>query len=240
MTGEEIAKRLAAGEQLTLNAQDMAALMHYHDMRELREGFAEAQGMAQPFNTDNVQHLLGRYGNDRTRFAFFVELASTYAMTADAYAKGLQYAYTTGKPQDRYEALRCFYAVRDRRLLMNEEEQQVWQDMPARVRIFRGCDIGEYHANVYGSSWTTQRSVAEFFAWRFDKQNSSRCVVSCMIDKAQVLAVFRGRKEHEVIADIMGTAAGVTLEADAPTADYLERVRLYGEHVAAFGTQHGQ
>lgn len=235
MTGEEIAKRLAAGEQLTLDAQDMAALLHYHDMQDVQAGMAAARGMAEPLNADNVQHLLGRYANTRTRFAFFVFLASTFAMTAEAYAKGLRDAYTTGQPQDRYEALRCFYAVRDRRALMNEEEQQVLKDMPEKVRIFRGCSIDEYNANVYGSSWTTQRSVADFFAWRFDKQDGSRCVVSCMIDKAQVLAVFTERREHEVVADIMGTAAGVTLEADAPTADYLERVRLYGEHVAAFG-----
>ncbi len=236
MTGEEMAKRLAAGEQLTLNAQDMAALMHYHDMQGIQEGREAARAMAQPLNAEQVQNLLCRYANNRTCFAFFVELASTYTMTAEAYATGLRNAYIMGKPQDRYEALRCFYAVRDRRLLMNEEEQQALNDMPARVRIFRGCDIDEYNTNVYGSSWTTQRSVADFFAWRFDKQDSSRCVVSCTIDKAQVLAVFTGRKEHEVIADIVGTAAGVTLEADAPTADYLERVRLYGEHVAAFGT----
>ena len=240
MTGEEIAKRLAAGETLTLNAQDMAALMRYHDTQDIREGVEAARGMAQPFNTDNVQNLLGRYGNTRTRFAFFVALASTFEMTADAYAKGLRFAYLTGQPQDRYEALRCFYAVRDRRAMMNEEELKVLQDMPARVQLFRGCSMDEYNANVYGSSWTTQRSIAEFFAWRFDKQDSSRCVVSCTIDKAQVLAVFMERKEHEVVADIMGTAAGVTLEAAAPTADYLERVRLYGEHVAAFGTEHGQ
>jgi hypothetical protein len=237
MTGEEMAMRLAAGEQLTLNAQDMAALMHYHDMKDVQEGMAAAQAMAEPLNAEQVQNLLGRYANTRTRFAFFVELASTYAMTAEAYAKGLRDAYITGQPQDRYEALRCFYAVRDRRALMNEEEQKALQDMPARVQLFRGCSIDEYHANVYGSSWTTQRSVAEFFAWRFDKQDSSRCVVSCIIDKAQVLAVFMERKEHEVVADIMGTAAGVTLEADAPTAAYLERVRLYGEHSAAFGKQ---
>ena len=235
MTGEEIAKRLAAGEQLTLDAKDMAALMHYHDMQGVQEGMAAARGMAEPLNADNVQHLLCRYANTRTRFAFFMDIASTYEMTAEAYAKGLRDAYITGQPKDRYEALRCFYAVRDKRALMTAEEWQVLQDMPARVQLFRGCSMDEYNAHVYGSSWTTQRSVAEFFAWRFDKQDSSRCVVSCIIDKAQVLAVFTERKEHEVVADIMGTAAGVTLEADAPTADYLERVRLYGEHVAAFG-----
>ena len=192
--------------------------------------------MAEPLDAEEVLHLLNRYANTRTRFTFFVELASVYEMTAEAYAKGLRDAYITGKAQDRYVALRCFYAVRDRRALMNDEERQLLEDMPARVRIFRGCSIDEYNAHVYGSSWTTQRSVADFFAWRFDKQDGSRCVVSCMIDKAQVLAVFTERKEHEVIADVMGTAAHVTLEATEPTADYLERVRLYGEHVAAFGT----
>lgn len=235
MTGEEIAKRLADGEQLTLNAQDMAALMHYHDMREAMEGLKEAQAMAEPLNADNVRHLLFKYANTRTRFALFMHIASTFEMTAEAYARGLRDAYTTGQPQDRYEALLCFHAVRDRRALMNEEERKVLQDMPQQVQLFRGCSIEEYNKQVYGSSWTTERSVADFFAWRFDKQDSSRCVVSCIIDKAQVLAVFMERNEHEVVADIMGTAAGVTMVADAPTAQYLERVRLYGEHNAAFG-----
>ena len=236
MTAEEMVQRMANGETLTLSADEMAELVRYHDTQDMQRGIREAMRMAEPLSADNVEHLLCKYANTRTRWDFFTQIASTFEMTADAYATGLRSAYTTGQPQNRYDALRCFHAVRDKRKLMNAAELRTLQDMPARFTIYRGCSIDEYNSHVYGSSWTTERSVADFFAWRFDKQDSSRCVVSCMIDKERVLAYFAERREHEVVADIIGTAAGVKLEATAPTADYLERVQQHGEHAAAFHT----
>ena len=236
MTAEEMVQRMANGETLTLSADEMAELLRYNDMQEVQQGMREARQMAEPLSAGNVEHLLCRWAGNRTRWGFFTWIASTFELTADAYATGLRMAYTTGQPQNRYDALRCFHVVRDKRKLMNAEELRTLQELPARFTIYRGCSIDEHNSHVYGSSWTTERSVADFFAWRFDKQDSSRCVVSCMIDKEQVLAYFAERQEHEVVADIIGTAAGVKLEATAPTAEYLERVQQYGEHAAAFHT----
>lgn len=52
--------------------------------------------------------------------------------------------------------------------------------------------------NVKALSWTLDRSIAEWFATRFDEDGT---VYQAQIDKSHIYAYFDGRNESEVIVD---------------------------------------
>ena len=79
---------------------------------------------------------------------------------------------------------------------VSDAEQKIFDALPDRVRVFRGCS----RAYIKGVSWTTKRHIAEWFAeWRcFDPDP---VVVTGMIDKRNIFATNNDRNEHEVILD---------------------------------------
>ena len=80
-----------------------------------------------------------------------------------------------------------------RNYLMDENEHATLQNLPDTVEIYRGCQKG---INEDGISWTLNRDRAEFFANRFTKQG---IVLTKQINKSDIIAVFNGRGEAEVI-----------------------------------------
>lgn len=80
-----------------------------------------------------------------------------------------------------------------RHYLMDEEDDQILRSLPDEVIIYRGCQKG---INENGLSWTLDKSKAEFFAKRLGKEG---IVLEKTISKADIIAVFTGRNESEVI-----------------------------------------
>jgi hypothetical protein len=77
--------------------------------------------------------------------------------------------------------------------LMDENEHFTLGNLPETVEIYRGCQEG---INEDGLSWTLDPEKAKFFAERFGKPGK---VLKKAVNKAQIVALFSGRNEAEVI-----------------------------------------
>lgn len=77
--------------------------------------------------------------------------------------------------------------------LMDENEHFTFGNLPETVEIYRGCQEG---INEDGLSWTLDPEKAKFFAERFGKPGK---VLKKAVNKAQIVALFSGRNEAEVI-----------------------------------------
>lgn len=65
------------------------------------------------------------------------------------------------------------------------------------VTIYRGVKVNNYR----GLSWTVDKSVAEWSVRRF-RHNGDKCYVfTGMINKKDIIALFRSRDEKEVVCD---------------------------------------
>lgn len=79
--------------------------------------------------------------------------------------------------------------------IMTDEEWAELQELPQTVTIYRGVtDSGG--GNEKALSWTINPQVAEWFAKRFGGQGKVYCAT---VDKDNILALFNGRNESEVI-----------------------------------------
>lgn len=83
-----------------------------------------------------------------------------------------------------------------RHYLMDESEVQLLNSLPEFVKIYRGCVKG---LNEDGLSWTLDKAKAEFFANRFSKEG---IILEREIPKSEIIAVFLGRGESEVICEV--------------------------------------
>jgi len=81
----------------------------------------------------------------------------------------------------------------NRHYMMTEEEDNLLRSLADEVTIYRGCQKG---INEKGLSWTLDKSIAEFFANRLGKKG---IVLEKKISKSNIIAVFTGRGETEVI-----------------------------------------
>lgn len=83
------------------------------------------------------------------------------------------------------------------RHLMSQDELNTLDELDATVTVYRG--VTSFNGkNVKALSWTLDRSVAEWFATRFDEDGT---VYQAQIDKSHIYAYFDGRNESEVIVD---------------------------------------
>ena len=86
----------------------------------------------------------------------------------------------------------------NKKLLMDEEEYEVYKSLPDKFTVYRGVAIGR---NPNGLSWTKSKSKAEWFSHRFDKNNNIGYIQSAIADKQNVLAYFNSRDEDEIVVD---------------------------------------
>ena len=82
-----------------------------------------------------------------------------------------------------------------RHYLMNEEEFNLLQSLPENVVIYRGCQKG---INENGLSWTLDKSIAQWFSNRIERDGEP-IVLERTVPKSDIIAVFTGRNESEVI-----------------------------------------
>ena len=80
-----------------------------------------------------------------------------------------------------------------RNYLMDWDEQMALDSLADTVTIYRGCQKG---LNENGISWTLKRDKAEWFATRFKQEG---VVLEKTISKRDIIAVFTGRNEFEVV-----------------------------------------
>ncbi len=93
------------------------------------------------------------------------------------------------------EELVSMFKCSDRDYLMTEAERKRLADLEETVTVYRG--VTSYNArNVKALSWTLDKKKAEWFAHRFGEQGT---VYQAQISKGNILAIFTGRNESEVI-----------------------------------------
>ena len=226
---DEIRARLNRGETVNLTPGQAAALHREALLEQIRAGVEVARQQPQPLTPETLNPILARYGGNFGVWALFTRIVAACTLTPAAFASGLADAYTTGHA-DRETALLLFRNANPRDV-MNAGDLAVFEALPPRLTIYRGCDVREHRAGVYGLSWTDSRAVAEFFAWRFDAADRGRVVVSCELARPEVLAFLNTRNEREIIADVRRPACSVELLAGEPSAlywDYVERKRKGG------------
>ena len=99
------------------------------------------------------------------------------------------------------------YASLCKEKLMTTEELEILKNLPDKVKIYRGMTVEESTKEHQGVSWTLDKKVAEFFAYQYIRNQSTakkpKTVVEKVIDKSEIIAVFWGRGEQEII--YMGT-----------------------------------
>lgn len=153
------------------------------------------------------------------RWEMFELLVSKGGMTSKKYNDYLRDAWTTGIGTGRAF---FYFLMADPELIMDKKERNALDKMPDVVTLYRGCsknELNEEEGNTLGISWTTNREVAEFFAFRFGyDENKPRVVVSCEVPKGEILAYF-GEPEFECIC--LGICAdNVRIETEEPTKYY--------------------
>ncbi len=65
------------------------------------------------------------------------------------------------------------------------------------VTVYRGVGTNSHK----GLSWTTDKGVAEWFAKRFSSNGDKRYVFTGRVHKKDIIALFNGRNEKEVVCD---------------------------------------
>lgn len=128
------------------------------------------------------------------RLTAFEEISNK--LTDTKYWNLLSYIWTdTENSYADYKKWRSLFSSErsSKHYLMNEEENQLLRSLPAEVVIYRGC---QKNLNENGLSWSLDKSKAEFFAYRF---NQKGIILEKKISKKDIIAVFTGRGEAEVI-----------------------------------------
>ena len=95
------------------------------------------------------------------------------------------------------EELISYFENSDAEFLMNEQEIEIMNSLSDTVTVFRG--VTQRNAdNINALSWTLEKQKAEWFANRFGEEG---VVYEAQIPKENVLAVFTGRNEAEVVVN---------------------------------------
>ncbi len=91
----------------------------------------------------------------------------------------------------------------NREKLMDSKELKYLEKLPDEIPIFRGCPSNK----TSGISWTTEEAKALWFAERYNFKvkkppfDKDCVVVSGVIAKSDILAVFLNRNEFEIVVD---------------------------------------
>lgn len=95
------------------------------------------------------------------------------------------------------EELVDFFKKADPEYLMTPEERKQLDELDDTVTVYRGLTSHNAY-NVFALSWTLDKEKAEWFAHRFNEDGK---VYQAKIEKKNILALFNGRNESEIIVD---------------------------------------
>lgn len=90
---------------------------------------------------------------------------------------------------------RTLFKKAKKKFLMDKDEYKTFEALPQTITVYRGL---QKDATAKALSWTLDKSVAEWFAHRFDYNGE---VVEGSIDKNYVFAYFDRRNEKEIVLD---------------------------------------
>jgi len=85
----------------------------------------------------------------------------------------------------------------DPSVLMDEDERRTLADLDATVTVYRGVTTHNAN-NVRALSWTLDYDTAKWFASRFGESGT---IYEAQVKREDILALFKGRNEAEVIID---------------------------------------
>lgn len=148
-------------------------------------------------NSKQLEKLLLRYGGDRVFWNLFCYIYDHYKLTASAKANGLKLAWTMGRADMRAYSL--FLEISSK-LMMDKSEKEKYSELQDEITIYRGGNKVEGEDSNFGLSWTYNRGVAEFFAFRGRTHSiEDGRLFSVTIPKEKIHAIFLDRNEDEVI-----------------------------------------
>ncbi len=91
----------------------------------------------------------------------------------------------------------------EREFLMDDDEREYLQMLPERITIYRGMTEDELQGGSFGVSWTLKRKVAEFFAYKYERNHATnhlkKTVHEITINKKEAIAFMNARQEFEII-----------------------------------------
>lgn len=138
------------------------------------------------------------------RFQTFLTLSSK--LKGKNYWYALRSAYESSDNLYPYksEVKLCFLSNEPhRKNLMTSEERNFLTKLPEKVKVYRGMTEQEYKSGEFGISWTLKKEVAEFFAFKYQRnfstQHNKKVVHEMTIDKNSIICFWNGRKEFEII-----------------------------------------
>lgn len=198
LEGEELEKFLAQWESFEAKK---AEVINEAFQREIVTG-------------DDIKSVLLTYSDSNNRWELFANLAENGKLSDEAFNVGLAIAWVEGKGTGDYRAISYFMKCK-KEIIMDEKELVYYDSLPDKVTLYRGCSMEEYEDDAFGISWTTNREVAEFFAFRCEQEGTA--VYSMEVDKNDIRAVFLSRNEFEAI---YLDSYEVTLVTDKPTELY--------------------
>lgn len=106
--------------------------------------------------------------------------------------------------------------------ILKTKERKLYESLPKMITIYRGMHKNEVDNKYIGFSWTLERGIAEWFAFRgADYAPEDGRVYSIKIRKSQILALFLERNEVEVVYPYANKKKkSFKLVTDIPTEAY--------------------
>ena len=122
---------------------------------------------------------------------YWYALSKAYTGSDDlfSYRHDVRLAFESSEPEREY--------------LMIKSERTRLENLPNKLKIFRGMTERERDSKEFGLSWTLDREVAEFLATKYPRnistQGEKKLVHEIEINKSDVIALFASRRESEII-----------------------------------------
>ncbi len=151
-------------------------------------GYSDWSKIASFLGRENLFKVFNHLIDDLSDKDYWVVLGQCYIMSSFSHSS--------------YEIINSFFQSNraDKFHIMTEEERLEFDSLPNEIEIYRGCSEHEIKSGHFRFSWTTKKSVAQFFAKRNKGiQGVKNSVISKRVRKEDVLAYFTRRDEFEII-----------------------------------------
>lgn len=159
------------------------------------------------------------YANDWTRWPIYCEIMNNKKVTRAAAIYGYRMALCLGRADYRAISIYDEQGFTIEEMLKGKKERKLWESLPDKVTLYRGCSTKEAEFGNFGFSWTLNRRIAEFFAFRNYKMDTA--VYSILIDKKDIKAIILERDEDEALFfDSLFVMDNYRMVTDKPTEYY--------------------
>lgn len=86
--------------------------------------------------------------------------------------------------------------------IMNQDDLLTLESLPDKITIYRGMTVKESKSGDFGVSWTLDKTIADFFAYKYNRNFSTshleKTVHSLVIHKKNIIAFSNQRNEKTV------------------------------------------